>query len=72
MTGEALPDPATLTAGQLDELNCALCCRLLADVLDDRMIGKVPTGTGPRRRMAELWACAPTCATARRRQVRGA
>lgn len=49
---------------QIVQTHCALCRRDLATILDDRPLGEVPFGEGIHRRMAELWACAPTCATA--------
>jgi Zn-finger protein len=59
-----LPDPATLWPCQISQTHCALCRRPLVEILDDRPIGEVEVGEGIRKRMAELWACAPTCATA--------
>jgi hypothetical protein len=59
-----LPDPATLWACQISQTHCALCRRPMATIVDTRLLGEVEVGEGIRRRMAELWACAPTCATA--------
>ncbi|MFJ4990087.1 hypothetical protein ACIP9H_40605 [Streptomyces sp. NPDC088732] len=67
MITDGLPDPATLNPLQLDEVACALCARLLEEIRQDRLIGRVEVGQGFRRRIAELWACAPTCAEAVRR-----
>lgn len=63
MTAE-LPDPATLWPCQIVQTHCALCRRDMATIREDRLIGEVEVGEGIRRRMAELWACAPSCDTA--------
>lgn len=60
----ALPDPATLWPCQISQTHCALCRRDMSTIVDDRLLGEVETGKGAYRRMSELWACAPTCATA--------
>jgi hypothetical protein len=69
MTTEAkpaikLPDPATLWPCQISQTHCALCRRPLVEIVDDRLLGEVEVGEGIHRRKAELWGCAPTCATA--------
>jgi hypothetical protein len=58
-----LPDPATLTASQLQQTHCALCHQALATLPADRPIGTVRAGEGIHERDRELWACAPDCAT---------
>jgi hypothetical protein len=59
-----LPDPATLWPGQISQIQCGLCRRDMTPLRETRLLGEVEVGEGIYRRKAELYGCAPTCATA--------
>lgn len=69
MTAPAQPELKLVVASelwpcQISQTHCALCRRYMAPLRETRLLGVVEVGEGVRRRMAELWACAPTCDTA--------
>lgn len=69
MTAPAVPELKLVVVSklwpcQISQTHCALCRRDMTPLRETRSLGKVEVGEGIRRRMAELWACAPTCATA--------
>jgi hypothetical protein len=69
MTAPVVPElrlvvVSELLPGQVAQIQCGLCRRDMTPLRETRPLGEVEVGEGIYRRKAELWGCAPTCATA--------
>jgi hypothetical protein len=69
VTAPAVPELKLVVAselwpGQISQIQCGLCRRDMTPLRETRPLGEVEVGEGIHRRKAELWGCAPTCATA--------